>query len=163
MRHRWVRGFLAQQVLTGRDGARPVLDPATAAAHDVMSLDQLLTRASETSVDQLAHRRAAQAYVNLGDFEQAYSSLLGRSHAIAVANGTLALELALHAIGLESGDEVIVTPRSFVASASCVPLAGGIPVFADVDPRNYTIDPAAVEAAITPRSRSARGRLAILL
>ncbi len=91
---------------------------------------------------------------HVGEFEQAYADYLGRSHAIALANGSVALDLALHAIGLASGDEVIVTPRSFVASAACVPLAGGIPVFADVDPgsQNLTVD--TIAEMITPRTKA---------
>jgi dTDP-4-amino-4,6-dideoxygalactose transaminase len=88
------------------------------------------------------------------EFEDAYAALLGRKHAIALANGTLALDVALHAIGLEPGDEVIVTPRSFVASASCVPMAGGIPVFADVDADDQAITAQSIEAVVTPRTRA---------
>ena len=73
---------------------------------------------------------------------------------IAVANGTVALEAALRAVGVEAGDEVIVPAVTFVASASAVLQANAIPIFVDCDPRNYTIDPAAVEAAITPQTRA---------
>ena len=90
----------------------------------------------------------------VGEFEQAYAGYLGRSHAIALANGSVALDLALHAIGLGAGDEVIVTPRSFVASAACVPLAGGVPVFADVDPDSQNLTAATIAAKITPRSKA---------
>ncbi len=91
---------------------------------------------------------------HVGDFERAYADHLGRRHAIALANGTVALELALHAIGLGAGDEVIVTPRSFVASASCVPLVGGVPVFADVDADSQNLTAETIAAAITPRSKA---------
>ncbi|WP_274629286.1 DegT/DnrJ/EryC1/StrS family aminotransferase [Arvimicrobium flavum] len=87
-------------------------------------------------------------------FEQAYAALLGRKHAIALSNGTVALDVALHAIGLKTGDEVIVTPRSFVASASCVPMAGGVPVFADVDPDSQAITAESIAAVLTPRTRA---------
>ncbi len=66
-------------------------------------------------------------------FEREYAEYLGVSHAIALANGTLALELALRGWGIGPGDEVVVTPRSFMASVSCVVLQGATPVFADVD------------------------------
>ena len=88
------------------------------------------------------------------EFEQAYAALLGRRHAIALANGTVALDVALHAIGLQPGDEVIVTPRSFVASASCVPMAGGVPVFADVDAESQAMTAESIAAVLTPRTRA---------
>lgn len=87
-------------------------------------------------------------------FEAAYAELLGRRHAIAVANGTLALDLALHALDIGPGDDVIVTPRSFVASAACVALAGARPVFADVERDSGNLSAATIEAALTPRTRA---------
>jgi dTDP-4-amino-4,6-dideoxygalactose transaminase len=90
----------------------------------------------------------------VGDFERAYAGLLGRRHAIALANGTVALELALLALGVGPGDEVVVTPRSFVASAACAALRGARPVFADVDRDSQNLTPATVAAAITPRTRA---------
>src|SRR5580700_3022591 len=66
-------------------------------------------------------------------FEKEYAESIGTKYAIAVASGTAGLELALQAIGIGPGDEVVVTPRSFIASASCVVMRGAIPVFADVD------------------------------
>jgi dTDP-4-amino-4,6-dideoxygalactose transaminase len=89
-----------------------------------------------------------------GEFERAYAERLGRRHAIALANGTIALDVALGAIGLQHGDEVIVTPRSFVASASCVPMAGGVPVFADVDPDSQAITATSIANVLTPRTRA---------
>ncbi|MDZ5696503.1 DegT/DnrJ/EryC1/StrS aminotransferase family protein [Chelativorans sp. M5D2P16] len=88
------------------------------------------------------------------EFEAAYAALLGRRHAIALANGTVALDVALHAIGLQPGDEVVVTPRSFVASAACVPMAGATPVFADVDPESQAITADTIAAVLTPRTRA---------
>jgi dTDP-4-amino-4,6-dideoxygalactose transaminase len=74
--------------------------------------------------------------------------------ALSVTNGTAALEAALRAAGVSYGDEVIVPPYTFVATASAVLLVGGIPVFADIDPETYCLDPAAAEAAITPRTKA---------
>lgn len=91
---------------------------------------------------------------HVGNFERAYAKYLDRKHAVALANGTLALDLALHAIGIEEGDEVIVTPRSFIASASCVTLAGGIPVFADVDRNSQNLTAATIEEQITRRTKA---------
>ncbi len=67
-------------------------------------------------------------------FESEFASAVGCRHGVAVANGTVALELALRVLGLAPGDEVIVPSRTFIASASSVVLAGAMPVFADVDP-----------------------------
>src|SRR3546814_3760861 len=75
-------------------------------------------------------------------------------HAISLANGTLALELALRALGVGPGDEVIVPARSFFASASCVVAAGATPVFADVDLVSQNIDPDSVRAMLTPRTKA---------
>ncbi len=85
-------------------------------------------------------------------FEQAYAAYCGVEHAIALANGTLALEAGLIGLGLRPGDEVIVTSRTFVASASAIAMRGGIPVFADVDRDSQNMDPAAVAALIGPRT-----------
>jgi dTDP-4-amino-4,6-dideoxygalactose transaminase len=87
-------------------------------------------------------------------FEREYARACGVPYAVALANGTVALELALHALQLKAGDEVIVTPRSFIASVSCAVTRGLVPVFADVDFDSQNLDPAAVERAITPRTRA---------
>jgi dTDP-4-amino-4,6-dideoxygalactose transaminase len=87
------------------------------------------------------------------DFEAAYERYLGVQHAVAVANGTVALDLALFALGLQPGDEVIVTPRSFIASASAVPMAGGIAVFADVDRDSQNITVETIRAKLTSRTK----------
>lgn len=87
-------------------------------------------------------------------FEQAFARWAGTSHAIALANGTLALDVALKALGIGPGDEVIVTPRTFIASASCVVTAGATPVFADVDLDSGNISPQTVEPLIGPRTKA---------
>jgi dTDP-4-amino-4,6-dideoxygalactose transaminase len=87
-------------------------------------------------------------------FEREFAAYCGAPYAIAVANGTVALELALHALGIGAGDEVVVTPRSFMASVSSVVLAGARPVFADVDRDSQNITPDTVRAALTPRTRA---------
>jgi dTDP-4-amino-4,6-dideoxygalactose transaminase len=87
-------------------------------------------------------------------FEQEYAQSIGTKHAIAVANGTVALELALHALNIGPGDEVIVTPRSFIASASCVVMRGAVPAFADVDIDSQNISAETIQRAITPRTKA---------
>ena len=87
-------------------------------------------------------------------FEQEYARFLGTRHAIAVANGTVALELALYALSVGPGDEVIVTSRSFIASASCVVARGAVPVFADVDINSQNISAETIAGAITARTKA---------
>ncbi|TLZ14292.1 MAG: aminotransferase, partial [Gammaproteobacteria bacterium] len=83
-----------------------------------------------------------------------YASSLGVAHAIGLANGTVALELPLRMWGIGPGDEVIVTPRSFIASASCVALLGARPVFVDVDVDSQNITANTIARALTPRTRA---------
>jgi dTDP-4-amino-4,6-dideoxygalactose transaminase len=87
-------------------------------------------------------------------FEKEWASYCGVKYAVGVGSGTDALWLALLALGVGPGDEVITVPNSFLATAEAISLAGATPVFVDVDPRTYTMDPALVEAAITKRTRA---------
>ena len=87
-------------------------------------------------------------------FEKEYADYLGVPHVISLANGTLALELALHALGIGAGDEVITTPRSFFATAGCIVLSGAKAVFADIDPQSQNITAESIAAVITPRTRA---------
>jgi perosamine synthetase len=87
-------------------------------------------------------------------FEQFFAERVGAPHAVAVTSGTAGLHLLCHGLGLGPGDEVITSPISFVATANCFILEGAAPVFADVDASTLNVDPAAVEAAITPRTRA---------
>jgi len=88
------------------------------------------------------------------EFEQAFALFCGVQHAVAVSSGTAALHAAMYAIGIGSGDEVIVPTMTFAASANCVVFQGGTPVFADIDPGTLLIDPTQVEAKITPRTKA---------
>lgn len=87
-------------------------------------------------------------------FEAGFAALCEQPHAIAMANGTLTLEVALRALGIGEGDEVVVTPRSFVASASVVVAVGATPVFAEVDRASQGITAAGIAAVLTPRTRA---------
>lgn len=90
------------------------------------------------------------------EFEQEFAEFAGTSYAIAVANGTTALDLALKGVGISigPGDEVIVTSRTFLASATGVVNAGATPIFADVDPDSQNITLATVAEQITPSTRA---------
>jgi dTDP-4-amino-4,6-dideoxygalactose transaminase len=87
-------------------------------------------------------------------FQQALTERFGGGQGVVVANGSLALELALRAFGIGPGDEVVVTPRSFVASAYCAMLVGATPVFADVDPDSGNITAETIEKVLTERTRA---------
>jgi dTDP-4-amino-4,6-dideoxygalactose transaminase len=86
-------------------------------------------------------------------FEKGFADYVGAEHALCVTSGTSALEVAMRALGIGPGDEVITTPYTFVATPSAAFLAGAKPIFVDIDPDTYLIDPAQVEAAITERTR----------
>src|SRR5262245_41247701 len=88
------------------------------------------------------------------EFERRFAVLHGCKHGIAVVNGTVSLRIALLAAGIRAGDQVIVPPYTFFSTASAVIEANAIPVFADVDLETFNLDPAAVEAAITRRTRA---------
>lgn len=122
-------------------------------------------------VDLSAQYRALQAEINAGlaatlqatqfilgpnvrAFEEEAAAYLGVKHAIGVANGTDALHLALLALGIEEGDEVITTPFTFIATAEAIRYVGAHPVFVDIDPRTFNLNPDLIEAAITPRTRA---------
>jgi perosamine synthetase len=87
-------------------------------------------------------------------FEELLAEAVGARHCAAVSSGTAGLHLAMRLARVGSGDEVITSPFSFVASANCAIYEGATPVFADVDARTYNLDPAAVEAAITERTKA---------
>ena len=87
-------------------------------------------------------------------FQKEFASFFGVKHAVALSNGTVALELALRSLGIKAGDEVIVTPRSFIASASCIALAGAVPVFADVDRNSQNITAESIRKVLTSKTRA---------
>jgi perosamine synthetase len=87
-------------------------------------------------------------------FERDFAAFVGTTHATAVSSGTAGLHLAVRLAGVGRGDEVITTPTSFVASANCILYEGATPVFVDVDRDTLNIDPDAIEAAITPRTKA---------
>ena len=88
------------------------------------------------------------------EFEKEFADWVGARHAVALSNGTLALDLALKALDIGAGDEVVVTPRTFIASVSCVVNAGAIPVFADVDYESGNLTAQTINAVLTPRTKA---------
>jgi len=87
-------------------------------------------------------------------FERDFARQVGASHACAVSNCTTALHLALLAVGVGAGDEVITVSHSFIATANAVKYCGATPVFIDIEPDTYNMDPALIEAAITPKTKA---------
>jgi perosamine synthetase len=90
----------------------------------------------------------------VAEFEEAFAAATGAKHAVAVSSGTAALHAAAYAAGIGPGDEVIVPPITFAATANCAVYLGGVPVFADVDPETLLLDPDRAEAKITPRTKA---------
>lgn len=88
------------------------------------------------------------------EFEEAFSVFVGCKYSVAVANGTLALELALRTLDVGVGDEVITTPRTFMASASSVLMCGATPVFADIDPNSQAITVDSIKAVLTSKTKA---------
>lgn len=88
------------------------------------------------------------------DFEKEFAAYCGSKYAVSCVNGSVSLRLALIACGVRPGDEVIVPPYTFIATASTVVEANCVPVFVDIDPETYNLDTKAIEAAITPRTKA---------
>lgn len=115
-------------------------------------------QALKPEIDEAVLQLLASGQYVLGkaveEFEAAAAAALGVKHAVGVANGTDALQIVLQAFGVGPGDEVITTPFTFIATAEVVSRLGGTPVFVDIEADTYNIDPAAIEAAITPRTKA---------
>ena len=97
------------------------------------------------------------AFINgpsVGHFAQEFATYLGANHVIPCANGTDALQIALMALGLQPGDEVITPSFTYIATTEVIALLGLTPVFVEVDPQTYCIDPLAIAAAVTPRTKA---------
>lgn len=90
----------------------------------------------------------------IAEFERAFAENVGAKYAVAVNSGTAALHAAAFAAGIHEGDEIITSPITFAASANCVLYLGGRPIFADIDPKTYNIDPMEIWKQITPKTRA---------
>jgi perosamine synthetase len=118
-----------------------------------LSLPWLDEREEELVTDVLRSGRLSLG-PTIDRFEEAFADVVGAPHAAAVSSGTAGLHLLCITAGVGPGDEVVTSPYSFVASANCAVYEGATPVFADIDPRTLNLSPAAVDAAITDRTRA---------
>ena len=113
-----------------------------------------LGREEEDAVIEVLRSGWVSQGPRVAEFERAFASYVGAQHAVAVSSCTTALHLGLFALGVRPGDEVICPSFSFIATANCIVHAGGTPVFVDIDPETYNLDPRRIEEAITPRTRA---------
>ena len=105
-------------------------------------------------LDVLESRVWGGYHESVGELERRFAEFHGAKYGVATANGTVSLEIALVAAGVRPGDEVIVPPITFIATATAVARVGAVPVFADVDPQTINLDPEAVAAAVGDRTRA---------
>jgi dTDP-4-amino-4,6-dideoxygalactose transaminase len=108
----------------------------------------------DTAIQRVINNTSFILGKEVADFEQAFSSAVGAQGAVGVASGTAAIRLALLAVGVGPGDEVITTAHTFIATAEAISQTGAKPVFADIDSRTYNLDPEKVEDAISPRTKA---------
>lgn len=118
-----------------------------------LSMPDITKREIDLVVDTLQSGRLSIGPM-LERFEQACAQASGNTHGVGCSSGTAGLHMALLASGIGEGDEVITTPFSFIASANCMLYVGAKPVFVDICPKSLNMDPAAIEAAITPRTKA---------
>ena len=114
----------------------------------------VLGEAEERALIEVLRSGALSLGPKVPEFEAAFAARVGAPYASAVSSGTAALHLGLRAVGVSDGDEVITSPFSFVASANVILFERARPVFVDIDPRTLNVDPDAVAAAVTPRTRA---------
>jgi len=144
------------------EGGKPVRDNVLPYGH------QWIDEADIQAVTAVLRSDWLTTGPKVGEFERAFADLVGAKEAVAVSSGTSALHTAMYAVGIGAGDssrgitrdgniprdEVIVPPMTFASSANCIVFQGSTPIFTDVDPATLLIDPAQVEAKITPRTKA---------
>jgi len=107
-----------------------------------------------TAINEVIENTAFAGGPFVAKFENEFAKFCGVQHAIGVGNGTDALWASLVALGIGAGDEVITTPNTFIATAEAISLSGATPVFVDIDEQTHNINPALIEAAITPKTKA---------
>lgn len=139
---------------SGDAGGRPLAtDELRRAGADVIPLAQpVLGPEEEAAVIEVLRSGQLSLGPRVPEFERAFASWVGARHACAVSSGTAGLHLALRAVGVKEGDEVVTSPFSFVASANAILFEGAKPVFADIDPRTLNLDPVAAAGVVTSRT-----------
>jgi perosamine synthetase len=148
------------RAIAGSSGSTPYLSSHAADVSVGSTTDRINLSAPwiDERDEELVLEVLRSGWLSLGPtgprFEAMFADAVGAPHCAAVSSGTAGLHLCMHIAGVGPGDEVITSPYSFVASANCAIYEGATPVFADIDPRTYNLDPAAVEAAITPRTKA---------
>lgn len=130
------------------NGGRPVFDHVVGYGHQDVGDEDVAAVEAVLRSDYLTCGPAVER------FQNALGVVTGAQYVTAVANGTAALHVACLAAGIGPGDEVIVSPITFAASANCVLYCGATPVFADIDPETWNVSPAAIEAAVTERTKA---------
>lgn len=130
------------------EGGKPVRETPIFYGH------QYIDEADIRAVTEVLKSDSLTCGPKIGELEKKLCALTGAKYAVVCANGTAALHIAALSAGVGEGDEVITTPITFAASANCALYCKARPVFADIDPETYNIDPARVEAAITPRTKA---------
>ena len=128
--------------------------PGSVDADEIPLARPVLGAAEEQAVAEVLRSGQLSLGPRVPAFEQAFAARLGIAHASAVSSGTAGLHLALRAVGVSDGDEVITSPFSFVASANAAIFERARPIFADIDRRTLNLDPDAVAAAVTERTRA---------
>jgi perosamine synthetase len=128
--------------------------PVTTTEESIPLARPVVGEAEERAVIEVLRSGQLSLGPKLAEFEGLFAKRLGVPYASAVSSGTAGLHLALRAVGVQAGDEVITSPFSFVASANASLYEGATPVFADIDPVTLNLDPAAAEAAITERTKA---------
>jgi hypothetical protein len=140
---------LATRPLLAIDGAKPTLDK-TLPGWPYFAPDEIEAASAVLASGKVNYWTGEEGR----HFEREYAAYVGTKYAIALANGTVALELALHALGIGQGDEVIVPSRTFIASASCAVMRGAVPVIADVDPVSGNLTAETIAPLLTPRTKA---------
>jgi perosamine synthetase len=149
------RVFLAASAALGTasaETAQPALLGGKAVRQERFSAWPLANQVEEKALMQALRSGKWNRNTAVPRFEEEYAKLTGTAKCLAVANGTSALLIALNALGIGAGDEVIVPPYTFIATINTVLAQHALPVFVDTDPETFQIDPRKIEAAITPRT-----------